>query len=528
MLGQRTRLKRHTRPILDVDVADITFEEELTGVLEDHDLTGSAGDSDPGRNPEPPSDGETPATSPTPTVRADDGALRLSWTATPNRDPVTYKIYTSATTGFTPDDATNLHGTTQATGYFADGLTNGVLRYVKIVASDADGEGPIGAQASGTPTAGFGSGTQPATPNTPVVTPGVRSLFVRWTGLVHPDIIKYEVHLSTTTGFTPDANTKCGDMVGELFHIWSLPPQGNTTLLTFDQLYYVKIKAVSGAFSSVSAQASGTVIRAGTPYLEVGSVTADIIAANAVTAGKLEATLVLASTIIAGIVAGARTEISATAIRAHRASGAGTETFYLDCTTGNTFWYKSGTGSDRIRILANATDLEFIKADGIRRGAILFQSTDQLNILGGDTVNRSRVDVKADRVTFRLKGTDADGTNGTVVDLLHNAASPSLTGLQLTPDLITARKLVQGGEYSLTYPAASQVSNPFNGTFSFPAGPRVVAGPRGTGAPSNKTLHVVSAISSTGFTITGYTIDASNPGSGATANGSWTATAATA
>lgn len=332
------RVRRNPKPLTLGDVNGFAFEEEFTGVLEDHDPGALDGDGDNDRNPEPPSDGEPPLTSPTLTVRVADKALSLTWPPVANDDPVTYKIYKSTTNGFTPDDATNLHAQTDATSFIVDGLTNGQLYYLQAIAMDADGEAPVGPQASGTPSPTYGGGTPPPTPNTPVVTGGIGSLHVRWTGVSHLDILKYEVHLSTTNGFTPSASTKCGDLVGEMMTIWTLPPQGNTTRLTIGTTYYIKIVGVSGAYTSVSAQASGTPIQANTAELAVGSVKADQIFANAVQAGHLAADLILVTRLIAGSAANARLEFgslggSFVGMRAYKDSV--NKTLDIDGGTGN-------------------------------------------------------------------------------------------------------------------------------------------------------------------------------------------------
>lgn len=103
------------------------------------------------------SDGIAPASSPTPTLRAGISSLFIMWPEVDNADLVTYDVHLSATTGFTPSAAT-LVGSVAGTGPLAvkaltDGtpLVAGTTYYAKIQARDADGLGPVGAEASGSP-----------------------------------------------------------------------------------------------------------------------------------------------------------------------------------------------------------------------------------------------------------------------------------------------------------------------------------------------------------------------------------------
>jgi hypothetical protein len=535
----RSRLRRHTRLAEVTDVQDFDTDTELTSFLEDHNLTTLEAEGDPRQEDDPSSDGEPPATAPVVTVRPAAGALSISWTEPANADPLFYKVYISTTNNFTPNDDVNLRTIVYTTDFYADGLTNGTTYYVKVIACDFDGEGPTSAQASGTPTGSTpgGDGTQPATPNTPTVTPGIGTLFVRWTALNHSDVIKYEVHLGTTTGFTPSASTKCGTLEGELFVIRSLPPQGSVVPLVYGTNYWVKIVAVSGLYTSTSAQAGPVQIaKADTADIAVNAITAALIRANQIEAGHLVSDFLVSNTIIAGPAAtGKRVTITASgvtqyandgvteifkldAVNQHATlklrDGSGALTAWFDGATGNSVWYKAGTGSDRIRINAGQTDIEFINAAAnSRRGAILYQGTDQLNILGGSGSSRSRIDVKSDRVTLRLGSTDFDGANATaIVDFVQSGVAtntPSMVGVY------RARNLCQGGGYELTYPGSSTVTNPLNISLSglFRAGNPavVVSGGVTTNTATVRTLHQAYNLGQTGFTVRGYMVDGTSP-----------------
>lgn len=145
----RSRLRKHTQLAEVVDVQDFELDTELDGVLESHDLTTLEAEGDPHQQDDPSSDGEPPAVAVLVTVRGAPGGLALSWNEPPNRDPLFYKVYYATVSGFTPDDDVNLRHTVFTNDYLLDGLTPGALYYVKVVACDADGEGPTSIEVSG-------------------------------------------------------------------------------------------------------------------------------------------------------------------------------------------------------------------------------------------------------------------------------------------------------------------------------------------------------------------------------------------
>lgn len=109
-------------------------------------------------------DGNPPASSPTPEVLWGVGALYARWPAVVNHDPVRYQVHVSATPGFTEDSST-LAGTVSGTAYTIKALPGsppanpndpdprkllpGVPYFVRIVAQDDDGNAAAGTQASG-------------------------------------------------------------------------------------------------------------------------------------------------------------------------------------------------------------------------------------------------------------------------------------------------------------------------------------------------------------------------------------------
>lgn len=162
-------------------------------------------------------DGIPPASSPTPVVTGGPGFLVARWTAVSNRDPLTYEVHISASTGFTPGPST-LYSDTGSTSIIikelADGtpLSYSTTYYVKLVAKDADGSASASAQDSGV-LVGIGTGdlspdgSPPASSPTPAVSGGPGYLFAKWSPLTNADLVEYEVHLSTNPTFTPGPST---------------------------------------------------------------------------------------------------------------------------------------------------------------------------------------------------------------------------------------------------------------------------------------------------------------------------------
>jgi hypothetical protein len=115
----------------------------------------------------------------------------------------------------------------------------------------------IGAQADGTVTSKDLNGGAPAAPDAPSVAAGPQSLVIGWDGLLGgvvplSDFLWTEVHISTSSGFTPSGTTLEGTMAAGGHSI----VVGN---LTAGTTYYVKLMArnTSGVAGTPSSQVSG-------------------------------------------------------------------------------------------------------------------------------------------------------------------------------------------------------------------------------------------------------------------------------
>lgn len=236
------------------------------------------------------SDGAAPASSPTPTVLGGIGILSVKWTPITNNDPVTYDVHLSTTTGFTPSGTTPGTGTcigSTAAGSFVinstvagGALVYGTTYYVKIVARDPDGSATASAQATGSlvqvgtidistisSAEIVSDGAAPASSPTPTVIGGPGYLNATWVPISNTDAVRYEVHLSTTTGFTPSGTTPGTGTC------YAITPGSqiviNSTVagaaLAYATPYFVKIVARDNdGAAAASAQGTASLVRVNT------------------------------------------------------------------------------------------------------------------------------------------------------------------------------------------------------------------------------------------------------------------------
>jgi hypothetical protein len=99
-------------------------------------------------------DGNPPASSPTPTVTGSIKSLFVKWDAVANNDPVVYEVHVGTTNNFTAGAGTKV-GETSSTfttiTKLPDGndLDYGTTYYVRLIAKDADGAAAVSAASSG-------------------------------------------------------------------------------------------------------------------------------------------------------------------------------------------------------------------------------------------------------------------------------------------------------------------------------------------------------------------------------------------
>jgi hypothetical protein len=126
---------------------------------------------------------------------------------------------------------------------------------------------------------GLSDGLAPSSSPTPTVTPLYGALEVRWTGVTNADTVTYEVHASTTSGFTPSLSTKILEVTGTFAIIKTI----GGTALTYGTTYYVKLiaKDVDGS-ATAGSQGSGA-----PSAIDNGDIAANAIRANVIQAGTI-------------------------------------------------------------------------------------------------------------------------------------------------------------------------------------------------------------------------------------------------
>ena len=133
---------------------------------------------------------------------------------------------------------------------------------------------------------GLSDGVAPASSPTPVVTSLYGALEVRWTPITNADIVTYEVHASTTTGFTPSGSTKILEVAGTFAIIKTI----SATPLVYGTTYYVKLiaKDVDGS-AAAGAQGSAITLQVDNGDLAANAVRANVILAGTITATQMDA-----------------------------------------------------------------------------------------------------------------------------------------------------------------------------------------------------------------------------------------------
>lgn len=215
-------------------------------------------------------------------VTGGQGTINSVWTNVADTDLKYYEVYASMTSGFTPGP-TNLFAQTPSNA-FSFNANPGETWYVKIRAVDIFGTGSA-SYASGSATAhAVTDGIPPSTSPTPTVIGSIKSLYVRWTGITNNDPVKYDVHISTTTGFTPDSTTLIGTTGSTFITVQALPGPApspgspDTRTLLYNTDYFVKIVAKDDDGSAAAGtQASGQLVQATGPDIAASTITGDHI-----------------------------------------------------------------------------------------------------------------------------------------------------------------------------------------------------------------------------------------------------------
>lgn len=196
-------------------------------------------------------------------------------TSTPGRDAITYKwnpvsdtdiknyevTFSLDATFGNGDDLTFLTGT--ATTLTVSGLTPASTYRARVRAVDNAGQPSANWSSTNTAvTTSFplSDGTPPSSSPTPTVSAGIGYLFASWAAVTNADTVTYEVHISTTTGFTPSGGTKVAETNSTTI---VLENTAGGTPLAYGTTYFVKLiaKDRDGA-AAAGSQGSGSPAKA--------------------------------------------------------------------------------------------------------------------------------------------------------------------------------------------------------------------------------------------------------------------------
>lgn len=192
------------------------------------------------------------------------------------------------------------------------------------------------------PTPPLTDGNPPTVSPTPTVVGLIGELFVTWVAVANNDLVAYEVHVSTSSGFVPGAGTYAGETVGTRFSIGALP--GTTTPPAAGTTYFVKLiaKDDDGA-AAAGGEGSGTPALVNSPDIAANAVIAAKILAGEIKATHFEAMMILVTTLMAGAEGGPRVEFGVTEhdgenmLGLHAFRNASDLSFMLDGITGDVY-----------------------------------------------------------------------------------------------------------------------------------------------------------------------------------------------
>lgn len=192
--------------------------------------------------------------------------LAIKWTASTAADVISggyYEVNIAKDTGFTNSLLSYNTGNTYID---VNGLAPNTTFYVRVRAVDVEGTAGTWSATLTTATTQFpvtalSDGAVPTSSPAATVTGGIGYLYVNWTATTNADPVTYEVHISTTTNFTPSGSTKVAETPATNI---VLEKDAAGTNLAYGTTYYIKLLAKDrdGSASSYGTQGSGTPIKA--------------------------------------------------------------------------------------------------------------------------------------------------------------------------------------------------------------------------------------------------------------------------
>jgi fibronectin type 3 domain-containing protein len=177
------------------------------------------------------------------------GQISLSWgAATDNMGVARYNVHRSTSAGFAPN-AANLVAQPTSTTFADTGLAAAATYFYKVTAEDASNNvGPASNEANAT----VSDSTPPSAPGTLTASGGFGQASLSWGAATdNVGVVRYNVHRSTTSGFTPSPANRIAQPTGTSF----------TPIGLAAGTHYFKVTAedAAGNVGPVSNQASAVV-----------------------------------------------------------------------------------------------------------------------------------------------------------------------------------------------------------------------------------------------------------------------------
>lgn len=221
------------------------------------------------------------------TSSASSTSITYTWTAVADQDIKNYEVTFSTSSTFASGNITFFTGNTPS--LTVNGLTPATTYYARVRAVDTGGLTSAAFSATDTrataASTSISDGIAPSTSPAATVSGGLGYLFVNWTAISNADAVTYEVHISTTTGFTPSSGTKVAETSATNI---SLEKDAAGSILSYGTTYYIKLIAKDRDGSAAAGtQGSGTVSQVGVADVGAGAITTNALASNSVTANKL-------------------------------------------------------------------------------------------------------------------------------------------------------------------------------------------------------------------------------------------------
>ncbi|MGP8155368.1 MAG: malectin domain-containing carbohydrate-binding protein, partial [Candidatus Acidiferrales bacterium] len=178
---------------------------------------------------------------------ASSSQINLSWTASSSSCSVTYNVFRSTTSGFTPSTSNQIATGVTTTSYSDTGLAGSTTYYYLVEGTNIGGTSAASNQASATTPC-----SAPTAPSGLTATAASSSqINLSWTASSSSCSVTYNVFRSTTSGFTAGSGNQIATGV-------TTTTYSNTGLAASTTYYYLVEGTSSGGTSAASNQASAT------------------------------------------------------------------------------------------------------------------------------------------------------------------------------------------------------------------------------------------------------------------------------